>query len=44
MSKQKVKPANRCKKCGFKIGGKNHEEGHHHKNGSEGRSGKARKY
>ena len=22
-----------CKKCGFKIGGPNHEEGEHHKKG-----------
>lgn len=25
-----------CKKCGFKVGGKNHEEGDHHKRGSGG--------
>jgi len=44
--KKKVshKPANRCKKCGFKIGGKHHEDGVHHNSGSEGRTGKLRRY
>jgi len=42
--RKKDKPANRCEKCGFKIGGKNHEEGYHHRNGSSGRTGVMRKY
>lgn len=25
-----------CPQCGFKIGGKNHEEGDHHKRGKSG--------
>ena len=36
--------ANRCEKCGFKIGGKSHEEGYHHKNGSSGHTGAIRRY
>jgi len=44
MSEKKKKTANRCKKCGFKIGGKKHEEGYHHNNGSQGRTGTIRKY
>ena len=43
-NKEKVKPANRSKKCGFRIRGKNHENGTHHNNGNEGRSGKVRRY
>ena len=42
--KPAVKPANRCKKCGFKIGGKNHEDGFHHANGSAGRTGMPKRY
>ena len=26
-----------CEKCGFKIRGRNHEEGIHHKNGKDGK-------
>tara|TARA_R110000824_G_scaffold260055_3_gene448695 strand:- start:1143 stop:1265 length:123 start_codon:yes stop_codon:yes gene_type:complete len=33
-----------CSKCGFRIRGKNHEEGFHHKNGSGRSTGKAGKY
>ena len=41
--KPENKPANRCKKCGFRIGGKNHEDGFHHANGSQGRTGKSKR-
>ena len=34
----KPKTANRCKQCGFKIRGPNHEEGQHHKKGSDGKA------
>ena len=27
-----------CEKCGFKIRGKNHEEGDHHRIGKEGKA------
>jgi hypothetical protein len=36
--KLKAKTANRCKQCGFKIRGPNHEEGQHHKRGSGGKA------
>ena len=40
----KQKKANRCAKCGFRIRGKKHEDGHHHQSGSEGRASKSRRY
>ena len=33
----------RCPKCGFRMRGKQHEDGQHH-SGSSGRSGKIRRY
>lgn len=29
----------KCKKCGFKVRGENHNEGTHHKNGKKGKKG-----
>tara|TARA_R100000008_G_C3534387_1_gene141112 strand:- start:62 stop:193 length:132 start_codon:yes stop_codon:yes gene_type:complete len=40
-NKSKIK---RCSKCGFRVRGKNHDEGFHHKNGSGRSTGKMRKY
>ena len=34
----KPKTANRCKQCGFRIRGPNHDEGQHHKRGSDGKA------